>query len=272
LKTTPQKVSALIITYNEMGYIQQCVESVAFADEIIVVDSYSNDGTYEYLKQLPHVTVLQHHFENFTAQKSFALRQATNDWVLFLDADEVVTPELKNEILHTLNAPSAVDAYWCYRKFIFKNGRLRFSGWQTDKNYRLFRKSKARFADKKLVHETLKLNGTSSVFKEKLNHFCYKNYEDYRSKMVHYGYLRGQEEFLKGKHFSYAKMIFKPLWRFFYNYVIRLGFLDLNKGIVICYLNALSVYTRYYRLKELEQTQKPVFTSLLGDGELANQF
>ena len=93
-----EKISALIITYNEMGYIEKCIDSIQFADEIIVVDSYSTDGTYEYLKNHPKVRVIQNEFENYTAQKSFALKWASHDWVLFLDADEVVTDKLRNEI------------------------------------------------------------------------------------------------------------------------------------------------------------------------------
>ncbi|MEP5637517.1 MAG: glycosyltransferase family 2 protein, partial [Maribacter dokdonensis] len=89
--TKKEQLTALVITYNEIGFIEKCIESVSFADEIIVVDSFSTDGTYEYLKEHPKVKVIQNPFENFTAQKSFALKQAKNDWVLFLDADEIVS-------------------------------------------------------------------------------------------------------------------------------------------------------------------------------------
>ena len=159
--TKQHKVTALIITYNEMGYIENCIDSVRFADEIIVVDSYSTDGTFEHLSQDPDVKVLQNPFENFTQQKSFALDQASNDWVLFLDADEVVTDPLREEIEQTLQADPPHVAYWFYRKFMFGKSPLHFSGWQTDKNYRLFRRSKARFSDRKLVHETLEIDGSS---------------------------------------------------------------------------------------------------------------
>ncbi len=138
MSTQNRKLSALVITYNEIGYIEKCIASVSFADEIIVVDSYSTDGTYEYLLNHPKVKVIQHPFKNFTVQKSFTLEQATNDWVLFLDADEVVTPELQQEIKQTLESDKNHSAYWFYRKFMFQQQNLRFSGWQTDKNYRLF--------------------------------------------------------------------------------------------------------------------------------------
>ncbi|UJH66830.1 glycosyltransferase family 2 protein [Allomuricauda sp. SCSIO 65647] len=248
-----QKLSALIITYNELGYIEKCIESVSFADEILIVDSYSNDGTYEYLINHPKVKVIQNAFENFTAQKSFTLKQASNDWVLFLDADEIVSPSLRDEILETINNPDACEAYWFYRIFMFKNEKLRFSGWQTDKNHRLFRKSKVRFTDKKLVHETLEVDGSSCILNEKLTHYCYKNYEDYKSKMLHYGRLKAKEAFYREKHFNYLSMIVKTGWKFFNHYFLRLGILDGKKGIIICYLNALGVLERFRELKRLEK-------------------
>ncbi|OWW25237.1 glycosyl transferase [Zobellia sp. OII3] len=248
-----EKLSALIITYNEMGYIERCIESVEFADEIIVVDSYSTDGTYEYLLAHPKVKVIQHPFANFTSQKSYTLKQATNDWVLFLDADEVVTEPLKNEIKEVLNGNTENVAFWFYRKFMFQNEALNFSGWQTDKNYRLFRKSKARFSDKKIVHETLEVNGASGIFNEKLIHFCYKNYEDYKQKMLRYGRLKAKESFYREKKFTYLLMMVKPFWKFFNHYLLRLGFLDGKKGITISYLNALGVLEYCKELKRLEK-------------------
>jgi len=112
------KISALVITYNEIGYIESCLESIEFADEIIVVDSYSTDGTYEYLLAHPKVRVIQHPFKNYTAQKAFTLEQASNDWVIFVDADEVVTLELQKEIIETVNSTNEHAAYWFRRKFM----------------------------------------------------------------------------------------------------------------------------------------------------------
>lgn len=248
-----EKLTALVIAFNEIGYIERCIESVLFADEIIVVDSYSTDGTYEFLKDHPKVKVIQHPFANFTLQKSFALKQASNDWVLFLDADETVSEKLENEIVETINSNPDYAAYWFYRKFMFQNRPLHFSGWQTDKNYRLFRKSKAQFSDKKIVHETLVVDGKSGILNEKLTHYCYKNYDDYKSKMLKYGRLKAKEDFYREKRFNIAFLIFKPLWKFFNHFCIRLGFLDGKKGITICYLNALGDLERYRELKKLEK-------------------
>ncbi|SNZ00286.1 glycosyltransferase family 2 protein [Flagellimonas pacifica] len=254
LSAPKQKISALIITYNEMGYIEKCIDSITFADEIIVVDSLSTDGTFEYLQSHPNVKVIQKPFENFTAQKNFALKQAENDWVLFVDADEIVGHKLQNEIVQTVNDPNALEAYWFYRKFMFQNRPLHFSGWQTDKNHRLFRKSKVKYTNTKLVHETLEVDGSSGVFKEKLIHYCYKNYQEYKSKMLHYGYLKAKEKFDNGVSFNYLNLLIKPTWKFFYNFIVRLGFLDFQKGITICYLDALSVLERYRKLKQMHRS------------------
>ena len=253
---TKEKITALIITYNEIGYIEKCIASISFADEIIVVDSYSTDGTYEYLLNHPKVRVIQNPFKNFTAQKSFTLKQATNDWVLFLDADEVVPENLQNEIRATINNNPKHVAYWFYRKFMFQKERLRFSGWQTDKNYRLFRKSKVNFSNKRIVHETLDIVGTTGILKNKLTHYCYKDYEVYKNKMMLYGRLKAKEAYNKNKRFSYALLLLKPLWKFFNSYIIRLGFLDGKKGVVICHLDALCDLERYRELQRLEMDEQ----------------
>ena len=205
-----KKITALVITYNEIGYIENCLKSIQFADEIIVVDSYSSDGTYEYLSAHPKVRVIQHPFKNYTTQKAFTLAQASHDWVIFIDADEVVTPELQNEITETVNSTKTHAAYWFHRKFMFQEKRLRFSGWQTDKNYRLFRKSKVQFSDKRIVHETLEVDGTSATLKEKLTHYCYKDYTDYKRKMLLYGRLKAKEAVQKGKNFSVGMLFINP--------------------------------------------------------------
>ena len=253
-----------------MGYIEKCIESISFADEIIVVDSFSTDGTYEFLSKHPKVEVIQRPFFNFTDQKSYALKLASHDWVLFVDADEVVSGKLQEEIIETINQEDGYEAYWFYRKFMYQNRPLHFSGWQTDKNHRLFRKSKVNFTSERLVHETLQVHGTSGKLKEKLTHYCFKDYSDYRGKMLHYGSLKAQEELKKGKRFNYIKMWGKTYWKFFYNYVVRFGFLDGKMGINVCYLNALSVYMRYHELRRLEELYRsPVLTKMIQKHELA---
>lgn len=250
------KLSALVITYNEIGYIERCIDSISFADEIIVVDSYSTDGTYEYLLAHPRVKVIQHPFDNFTAQKSFALEQASNDWVLFTDADEVVTDTLRDEILAVINSNTDIVAFWFYRQFMFQDEKLRYSGWQTDKNYRLFRKSKVAFSQRRLVHETLDVDGKTGILKEKLVHYCYRDYDNYKGKMLKYGRLKGMEDFRVQRRFPYPAKLVKPAWKFFHHYVVRLGFLDGKKGYTISKLDALAELERCRERERLENTKE----------------
>ena len=249
-------LSALIITFNEIDHIEAILKNLEFADEIIVVDSYSTDGTVEKIKEFPNVTLIQRPFKNYTDQKTFAMKQATNDWVLFLDADERLTPDLEDEIFTTINSDSAnADAYYFHRTFMFQTKILHFSGWQSDKNYRLFRKSKVHFSEDRIVHETLIVEGKIDTFKNKLIHYSYKNYENYKGKMIKYGQMKALEEYRKDYQPNSYHFILRPLYKFFNHYILRLGILDGKKGVIICYLNALGVYSRYIELKRLRKLE-----------------
>src|SRR5690606_8183110 len=127
--STSTKLSVVIITYNEIEYIEECIDSVIFAHEIIVVDSYSNDVTWEYLQSRPEVKAQHNDSENFSNLKSYALTKTKYDWKYFFDDYERVTPKLQKEIIQTINDHYSFDAYWNYRSFMFKNQRLYFSGW-----------------------------------------------------------------------------------------------------------------------------------------------
>lgn len=245
-------ISALLITFNEEENIEGVLQNLSFADEIIVVDSYSTDRTAALAKKHPKVTFIERKFVNYTDQKSYALSQATYDWVLFLDADERMTPELKKEVLEVVHSeePEAV-AYYFKRTFMFQDKVLRFSGWQSDKNYRLFRKDKVKFTPDRIVHETLVVDGPSATLKNKLLHYSFKNYEDYKGKMVKYGKMKAVEEYRKGNRASWYHFVFRPAYKFLNHYILRLGFLDGKRGITICYLNALGVLSRYREMKRL---------------------
>lgn len=247
-------ITGLIITYNEIKHIKEVIENISFVDELIIVDSFSTDGTVEIIKSYPNVKLFQRKFDDFTSQRNFALSLAQNNWILFIDADERVTPELEQEILFTTQNKESKSAYYFYRKFMFKDKPLHFSGWQTDKNFRLFKKKDCSYIRERLVHETLQVKGEIGVLKHKLIHYSYDDYSKYRKKMISYGKLRAKELFFKGEKFNILKLILKPIYKFLYDYIIRLGFLDGKKGIIICYLNALSVYARYPELKKLNQT------------------
>lgn len=257
-----EKLSAVMITFNEIEHIDEVLQNLSFADEIIVVDSFSSDGTVERIEQYENVELIQRPFKDFTDQKSFALEQASHDWVLFMDADERVTNDLKHEILDVVNSQEdTTSAYYFYRIFMFEEEVLNFSGWQTDKNYRLFRKSKVHFAQDRIVHETLVVNGKSDNLKNRLIHYSYKNYDDYKGKMIKYGKMKALEESEKSYMPNAYHFILRPTYKFMHHYIFRLGILDGKKGMIICYLNALGVYSRYKELKRLKTRQNSISTS-----------
>ena len=247
------KISGLIITFNEEKNIQEILENFNFCDEIIVVDSFSTDKTIAIASKNSKVKIISHTFEDFTKQRNIALDAAKNDWVLFLDGDERITKELHQEIIEELNKPEKKDAYYFYRKFYFAGKPLHFSGTQTDKNFRLFRKSKCRYVSEKKVHETLSVNGMIGVFHNKLLHFSVADYESYRKKMIHYGELKGQELFAKGKKFSVATQYIKSSFKFFKTYFLRLGFMDGKEGYQLSVLQTLSVFETYESLKKQQR-------------------
>ncbi len=248
-----EKISGLIITFNEERNIAEVLQCFDFCDEIIVVDSFSTDKTAEIAKENPKVKVFQNKFEDFTKQRNFALDRASYDWILFLDGDERITPSLKAEILAELKKPTKKDAYYFFRKFYFAGKPLHFSGTQTDKNFRLFRKSKCTYSSEKKVHETLIVKGKIGQLKNKLLHYSVEDYCSYHRKMTLYGTLKGQELSLKGKKFSTFTQLSKSAFKFFKTYFLRLGILDGKEGFQLSILQSLSVYETYYSLKKEEK-------------------
>ena len=165
-----KRISALVITLNEEIHMSELLNNLDFVNEIIIVDSYSKDKTPEISESFLKVKFVQHPFENYAAQRNFAISLATNPWIIFLDADERLTSKLKQEILETVKNPKAKDAYYFFRKFMFMKKPLFFSGWQTDKNIRLFKTGKAKYKSTKLVHEKLEVNCSVGKLKNKLKY------------------------------------------------------------------------------------------------------
>jgi glycosyltransferase involved in cell wall biosynthesis len=252
------QITGLIITLNEEQNIAEVIKNIDFVDEIIVLDSFSTDKTVEIAESFENVKVYQNKFENFTDQRNLALDYASYNWILFLDADERLTPKLREEIFKTINQNNAAEAYYFYRKFMFKDKPLHFSGWQTDKNIRLFKKDSARYSKERLVHEILRVKGRTRVMKHKLIHYSYLDYNSYKDKMEKYAKLKAKELYMKEVKPNFFHYYIKPAYKFFYKYIVRLGILDGKKGFTICYLNAYSVYSRYPYLKKLYKKNKKV--------------
>lgn len=250
-----KNISILILTLNEEDNITALLADLDFADEIIVVDSFSTDKTAAICKSFENVTFIQNKFGNYSSQRNFAISQAKNDWILFLDADERLTPALKNEIIATIKTNETFSAFLFYRTFIFEDKVLHFSGNQNDKIFRLFNKNQAKYTTDRLVHEKLKVNGKTGILKNKLIHYSYSNFQAYKSKTIRYGKFKAQEKFIKKQKPSILLHFLHPAYNFLFNYIVRLGFLDGKKGLIICYLNAFSVLVRYQELNRLWTTR-----------------
>ncbi len=253
LKDPKSNISALMITYNEVDHVDEVIKSVDFADEIIVIDAMSNDGTFEKLSEMGHVKVILREFKNFADQRNFAISQANCDWVFFIDADERLTEASKAEITDAVKQHSDIEAFKIPRQFMFNNKPMRFSGLQTDRVFRLFRKGVTKYREDKLVHELLDFNGEFKVLKHKMLHYSFSDYQSYKRKTEHYGLLKAQELYGKGRPPNWFHFYIKPAYKFLTNYVFRLGFLDGKEGYVICTLNAYGVF---YRYKTLERMSK----------------
>lgn len=239
------KITALAITLNEEQNIERYIKSLHFADEIIIVDSFSNDKTVEIAKNL-NVKVIQNKFIDFSSQRNFAINQASNDWILFFDLDEHVTDDLRNEIIENISTPNGKVAFFIKRQFNFLGKKINFGGWQNDKAARIFNKNFCTFDG--LVHESLKIKGQSGKLKQKLNHESYNSFDLYNAKLNLYSKLQAKKLYTKKLKPNAYHFLFRPLYRFTWQYVYRLGFLDGKEGFILAYVHGFAVFKRYLQL------------------------
>jgi glycosyltransferase involved in cell wall biosynthesis len=249
------KITAIIPTLNEEVHIEDSIKSVDFADEIIVIDSFSLDSTVEIAKKY-NVKVIQRVFDDFSSQKNFAIDLAKNDWIYILDADERVTPELKKEIISLLQKPMEKDAYWISRQSFFMGKKIRFSGWQDDAVIRLIHK-KCRYNSVQVHEEIMTKNINIGRLKNKLEHYTYKNLDHFLAKIQRYSDWSAQDHFNKTPKVTFYHLYFKPFFRFIKHYIIQLGFLDGKVGFIISTIMAWGVFLRYVKIQE-----KQIFNNL----------
>ncbi|WP_452220324.1 glycosyltransferase family 2 protein [Lacinutrix salivirga] len=239
-------ISALAITYNEEINIESYIESLSFADEIIIVDSFSTDKTVA-LAEKYDVKIIQRKFDNFSAQKNFAIAQAKYDWVTFFDLDEKIPEALAQEIKTIVNSSNPLKAYNVKRDFHFMGKRIKYSGFQTDIAVRLFNKNYCKY-NGKAVHETIETSEKIGLLKHSVNHQTYKDFDTYNQKLSHYSKLQAQELYKKNVRPNLYHFLFRPWYRFMHQYFLRLGFMDGKEGFIISYVHAFSVFKRYIQL------------------------
>ena len=247
------KITAIIPTLNEEERIQNSLKSAAFADEIIVIDSYSTDRTVELVKKSDAI-LLQRKFDDFSSQKNYAIAHASYDWIIWIDADEVLTTELQEEIKRAIVNTKDFVGFYIYRVFFFKGKKMRFTGTQNDKLIRVFNRKFCRYEGK--VHEKIRAAGKLGFLKNKILHYSYISFDRYIVKLNQHSALKAEELFEKGILITPFHIIVKPIARFVKHYIIKLGFLDGFYGFIISFALSYGVLVRYIKLWNLKQRHR----------------
>jgi glycosyltransferase involved in cell wall biosynthesis len=247
-----QAVSLIIPCKNERLNIGPCIESaISIADEVIIADSFSTDNTVAIAKSYPKVRVIQREYVTSGDFKNWAIPQAANEWVLLLDADERATPELLSEISLELSRGSMLDGYRIYRDNHFMGHRVYHGDAKTDSVIRLFRRDVSRYEGPSDHGEVRLQKGRVGTLKERLQHFSAWNYDQLISKYNRYTSLQAQQWAEKNVDTSYFKLLVRPMWRFFREYILQGGFRDGKIGIQQAWLSAFYSFQKQGRLWEL---------------------
>jgi len=248
------KISSIIIAKNEELNIQRCVESqLKCVDEIIVVvDENSEDKTLEIVKSFPEVKCSVKKWLGYAKTKQYAVSLTSNDWILWIDADEEVTAGLSEEIIEFKNKSPEYSAYSIPRKAFFLGRWIEHSGWYPGRVTRLFDKNKVKF-DEKDVHENLVVDGEIGELNNDINHYTDPTIHHYFVKFNRYTTLAAEELFNKGKSFLVSDIILRPLFIFVKMFILKRGFLDGVQGFILAVFSSAYVFTKYCKLWELKR-------------------
>ncbi len=243
-----EKLTIIIPTFNEEDFIEGAIETASFADEIIVIDSYSTDRTSE-IVQKHNVVFIQHPFENFSNQRYFAAKHATSNMILFVDADERIPDLLKEEIQNVLKMDDLYSGYEILFSHIFMGRQMKYGGFKNNWKLRLFNKRLCWYDETLLVHEKIIVKeGKTGRLKHTMDHYTYRSWNHYIKKKQLYAELQSQELYKKGINLNAFHFVIKPTYRFLYQYIFRGGFLDGFPGFASAFGNAYGVTTRYIKL------------------------
>lgn len=253
-------LSAVIITFNEENNIARCINSLkGIADEIVVVDSLSTDNTKNICLE-HNVIFIEQKFLGYVEQKNFALKHASNDYVLSLDADEVLSNELRYSILAVKNDLKK-DSYSFNRLTNYAGFWVKHSGWYPDRKTRLFNKSKGRWVGADNIHEKFVLikkdNSTHQTLKGDLYHYSYPSISAHVTQTNNFTTIAAQAAYKRGIRSNIFKIYSRTILCFFRDYFFRLGILDGKYGFIICFINSFSVMLKYSKIKELQE-DKPI--------------
>jgi glycosyltransferase involved in cell wall biosynthesis len=239
------KVSGVITSFNEEHNIAECIESLLWCDEIILVDSYSTDKTPEIAQRYDKVRFYQRTYYGAGAQKNWAMQHVQHDWIFLLDSDERCTPELQSDVERILAAGPQDSAYMMNRNVYILGKRIRYSGWQHDRVARLFRRGAAYYENRR-VHSVLHTTGESPILENPIEHYMVeRSFDEYAFRLAKYGYWNAAQCWRDGDRTSAIEVFLRPVWRFIRTYFLQLGFLDGSLGIVFCLLQSYSTYMKF---------------------------
>lgn len=248
------KISATIITFNEERNVARVIESLRCCDEILVLDSGSNDRTVEIATKLG-ARVVESSWHGYAAQKNIAAEFAAHDWILSLDADESLSEALEGEIWQIKKNGPQFDGYTVPRLAQYLGRWILHSGWYPDRKVRLFNKHKAQWIGD-FVHESVKVNGTVGHLQSSLLHFTCDSLSQHLRSMDSYTNLAAQEMVSRGDNPGLARLLFDPPWTFFRTYVLKFGFLDGAEGLAIAYMAAFYNFVKYSKARHMSPGRK----------------
>ena len=248
------KLSAVLVTLNEEANVVDCFKSLSFADEIVVVDSQSVDSTVELARKFTD-KVYQVRFEGYGKLKNDATAKASCDWVLSIDADERVSPQLAEEIVAIVRASDSHSGYLIPRRTFFLGRWMMHGGWYPGHVLRLFRKDLGTFNDV-LVHERVTVNGEVGKLKGDLLHYSDPNLKHYLAKLDKFTSLSAQSLYEKGRRARVGDLLFRPVFMFLKMYFFKRGFLDGMQGLILSLLSAVHVLVKYAKLWEMWRTSR----------------
>jgi glycosyltransferase involved in cell wall biosynthesis len=247
-------VSVYVLTTNNRRTIEQCLKSLSWAEELVVVDSFSQDGTYEISKQYTD-KIFQRKWTGHRDQYQYAADLTTRDWIMFVDADEEIPPELAEEIQTELNGRATdLDGYFVYRRTYYLGRWIRYGGWYPDGEIRLYRRDKGRWEGG--LHAKLMVEGKVGILRNQYHHYTYQGISDQIQTIDKYSEIAAADLFESGEKFSLSKLLFHPPFRFIKEYLFKSGFRDGLPGLIIVVSTMFYVFIKYAKLWELTISKK----------------
>jgi len=254
--TTENKlpVSVYVLTFNNRRTIERCLKSLHWAEELVVVDSGSTDGTYEFCQRYTE-KLYRKEFQGHRDQYQFAADLTTRHWIMFVDADEEVPPGLVEEIRKVLkDGAEGIDGFFVYRQTFYLGKWIRYGGWYPDGEIRLYRRDKGRWEGG--LHAKIQVDGKVSVLKNKYLHYTYRDISDQVQTIDKYSKIAAEDMAESGEKFSLFKLLFHPPFRFVKEYLLKMGFRDGLPGLIIIVSTMFYVFIKYAKLWEIQKLKK----------------